>query len=390
MIGTTGTAFLGLTVGCARCHDHKFDPIPQRDFYALQAVFAGVRHEQRPLLFADGKSVNPPERPKDSKRPVVNARLNEERFAATPAMAVRFTVTATNDGAEPCIDELEVYESGPKAKSRNVALASAGATATSSGNYQNNPRHKLEHINDGKYGNDRSWISNEPGRGWVQINFQHLTTVNRIVWGRDRQRNFIDRLPTNYKIELLRETGQWTKVASSSDHANSKPKPSQPMTYGGQFDQPETTYRLNRGDPMQPREAVAAEALTALRPLLGSLDQKLDAPEQQRRVALAHWIARPDNPLTARVIVNRLWHYHFGVGIVATPSDFGRMGSPPSHPELLDWLAGEPRSQGMAIEASPSLDSTLQCVSSGRRTEPAMGWLPMRAIACLGVSHRGD
>jgi hypothetical protein len=92
---------------------------------------------------------------------------------------------------------------------------------------------------------------------------------------------------------------------------------------------------------MQPREALAADALTALRPLLGSLDQKTDSPEQQRRLALAHWIARPDNPLTARVIVNRLWQYHFGVGIVASPSDFGHMGTPPSHPELLDWLASE-------------------------------------------------
>ena len=105
--------------------------------------------------------------------------------------------------------------------------------------------------------------------------------------------------------------------------------------------QPGPTYRLNRGDPMQPREPVVAEGLSVLKPLLGSLGLSPDAPEQQRRLALAHWIARPENPLTARVIVNRLWHYHFGNGIVASPSDFGRMGTPPTHPELLDWLAAE-------------------------------------------------
>jgi hypothetical protein len=67
----------------------------------------------------------------------------------------------------------------------------------------------------------------------------------------------------------------------------------------------------------------------------------MEAPERERRVALAKWIASPENPLTARVIVNRLWHYHFGTGIVETPSDFGLNGGKPSHLELLDWLASE-------------------------------------------------
>jgi len=344
MIGTTGTSLLGLTVGCARCHDHKFDPIPQRDYYSLQAVFAGVLHEERPLRFVDGKAVEGTHLMAgrgDGKRPPVNARRNDERFAATPAKVIRFTIAATSDGAEPCVDELEVYAAGGGGQAMNVALASAGGKASSSGNYEGNPRHKLEHVNDGQYGNDRSWISNERGRGWVQIELSQTMLIDHIVWGRDRQEKFRDRLPIDYKIEVLHEPDRWQKVVSSDDReAYAAPLPL-PSVYGGRLVQPGPTYRLNRGDPMQPREQVAAEGLTALTPVLGSLDQKADSPEQQRRLALAHWIARPDNPLTARVIVNRLWHYHFGAGIVASPSDFGRMGSPPTHSELLDWLAAE-------------------------------------------------
>ena len=89
---------------------------------------------------------------------------------------------------------------------------------------------------------------------------------------------------------------------------------------------------------MQPLDVVAPGALASVGP---RLDMKPDAPEQQRRLALARWVVDPSNPLTARVIVNRLWQHHFGRGIVGTPSDFGKMGAKPSHPELLDWLACE-------------------------------------------------
>jgi hypothetical protein len=342
MIGTTGTSFLGLTVGCARCHDHKFDPIPQRDYYALQAVFAGVLHEERPLRFVDGKefgNLNSGIVAGGSKGPPVNSQQNDEHFPPISTRAVRLTIMATNDGAEPCIDELEIYEAGKKGPPKNVALASAGGSASSSGDFPGNPRHKLEHIHDGLYGNDRSWISSERGRGWVQIDLPKMITIDHLVWGRDRQQQFRDRLAMQYKIEVFLEPDRWQQVTSSEDHDPATPP--LPNVYGGRFVQPERTCRLNRGDPMQPREQVAAEGLSALTPLLGSLQQKTDSPEQQRRLALARWIARPDNPLTARVIVNRLWQHHFGAGIVATPSDFGRMGTPPSHPELLDWLAAE-------------------------------------------------
>ena len=108
-----------------------------------------------------------------------------------------------------------------------------------------------------------------------------------------------------------------------------------PTAYVGNFSQPPVIKRLYRGDPLSPREEVYPDALA----VLGTLGMTSEEPEQSRRLKLAQWIASEDNPLTARVIVNRVWHYHFGRGLVATPRDLGKNGSAPSHPDLLDWLA---------------------------------------------------
>ncbi len=106
--------------------------------------------------------------------------------------------------------------------------------------------------------------------------------------------------------------------------------------YAGTFSQPGPTHLLARGDPTKKGALVRPSSIAVIKPAL-ELDP--DLPEAQRRAALARWLADPANPLPARVMVNRLWHYHFGRGIVATTSDFGFNGSPPTHPELLDWLA---------------------------------------------------
>ena len=529
MINATGTTFLGLTLGCARCHGHKFDPVSQKDYYAMQAIFAGVQHGNRNLppteerlaelkaldaevdalkeklkvfipkntgtsiaigdektehfqkkrghgtklggpkpnlsggsytwwtnkpgqkiaayhpsasgryriwiswgaghgthtkdaryllgkkeiakvnqqLLADGsgkiqgkslwsglydagihevevgdslfliggetgtaitadivffQAVGENEEPAaPTFRPAISHILNVEDFPPVEAKKVRFTITKSSR-SQPCIDELEIFSEG-----KNVALASHGAKASSNGDFKH-ALHKLEHINDGKYGNSRSWIAAKP-TGWVQIDFPKTYPIDRIEWARDREGKYDDRVPVEYRIVVATEDGKWTTIASSSDRL---PKSSTQVTtryqftgknadqgrkweaqlkaletrrtnlsknevYAGKFTQPGVTHRLYRGEPDMKREVVGPDAIEAFT----SLGLESNAPEKARRLALANWIANKENPLTARVIVNRIWQFHFGVGIVDTPSDFGLNGTPPTHPELLDWLAVE-------------------------------------------------
>ena len=391
IVGTVGSTFLGLTVGCARCHNHKFDPIAQLDYYRMKAVFAGVQHGERELRSGDSaKRARQLESARDKLaaletqlavlepladpaairvgRVPVHARMNVERFRPLKSKFVRFIAFATNS-EEPCIDELEVFTAG--ANPKNVALASAGAKATSAGDYAGSPDlHRLAFLHDGKYGNGRSWISDTTGRGRVVVELAEAAEIDRVVWGRDREGKFQDRLATQYRIDVSLDGKTWQVVASSDDRAAFGSKIEVPPSlnatdsvawkrsmnrvadaraglstllradtaYIGRFTTPEPTHRLHRGDPMEKRETVPPGALaevaakTAIAP---------DAADPVRRVTLANWIIAPSNPLPARVMVNRLWQHHFGTGLVTTSSDFGFNGGRPSHPELLDWLAGE-------------------------------------------------
>ncbi|HAT20839.1 MAG TPA: hypothetical protein DCS85_11840 [Verrucomicrobiales bacterium] len=299
----------------------------------------------------------------------VNPLRNIERFRAVKARFVRFTSFATidNNKHEPCLDELEIFQAG---SDTNVALT---GKPTSSGNYNDPVQHRLEHINDGHYGNGKSWISNEQGKGWVQIELADPVEIDRIVWARDRNGKFPDRLAHRYQIDVAFEPGQWTPVASSEDRVpygipfdqvnailrNLPPETKDSVradarelarlekeltglqttqkVYAGTFRKPDKTFLLNRGDPEQQGERVDP----AIPAALGNLSLDPTSTEQERRVALARWIGSESNPLTARVLVNRIWQYHFGRGLVDTASDFGRNGTKPSHPELLDWLAIE-------------------------------------------------
>ncbi len=147
-------------------------------------------------------------------REPVHPRRNVETFGPVEARFIRFTVRATNRG-EPCLDELEIYP--PNDEVHNLALAVTGARATASGSLRGYAIHNLEGVNDGRYGNGRSWIAERVDGAWVQIELPQATRIGRIVWGRDREGNFIDRLPTQYEIAVATDLGAWRVVASSAD-----------------------------------------------------------------------------------------------------------------------------------------------------------------------------
>lgn len=307
-------------------------------------------------------------------RPTVNWKLTTDRFTPQKARRLRFTTLATN-GLEPCIDELEVID----VKGRNVARE---AKVTTSGNILVPDRHDPAHLNDGQYGNERSWLGNEDGRGWVELEFDDEHEITRVVWSRDREGILQDRMTTEYRIEVA-QNGGWKLVADSTDRrpfvAGMSIDPAFTLSglpadeakaagklldekqalerqiqsaeqdqfaFAGKFRQPDEIHLLNRGDPEQPKERVGPAVISAL----STLKLPEDSPEQLRRKALAEWMASPSNPLTARVMVNRIWQGHFGTGLVETSSDFGRSGMKPTHPELLEWLAAEFIRSGWSVK----------------------------------------
>ncbi len=270
-------------------------------------------------------------------RPPVTAKHNLERFVPVSARLVRITINATN-ASEPCIDELEIFSGN-----ENVALASGGAKAASGGDFVH-PLHKLEHINDGQYGNAKSWIAKQRSGGWVQIELTVASSADRLPYKQDADAE------RTYDFESFppRQAKQGRQWLAELDRLNSRKKQLETGTlaYAGTFSQPEPTHRLYRGEPDAKREQVSPDAIAAI----GRLELTNHAAEEDRRLALANWIADPNHPLTARVMVNRLWQFHFGTGIVDTPSDFGGNGTAPSHPELLDWLAAEFIASGWSIK----------------------------------------
>jgi hypothetical protein len=172
----------------------------------------------------------------------------------------------------------------------------------------------------------------------VQLELPREATIDRIIWGRDREERYRDRLPRIYRIEVSRDGKTWHTVAGAEGALTPPIK-----IYAGTFRTPDQVHLLRRGDVMQPLEVVGPGILTRVAP---ARTIPATTSDRDRRLALSDWLCQPENPLPARVMVNRIWQAHFGQGIVRTPSDFGFNGDRPSHPELLDWLAAEYQATG--------------------------------------------
>ncbi len=275
LVRTTSEAFLGLTLGCARCHDHKFEPLSTRDYYSLVAVFAPLQRPQNGRTELTLPAGSPAELAALAARDRDLERLSRE--AANALKQFREDFLGTVPSSLPAAT-LEAWRTAPERRSEaQKKLVSDSQTA----------------------------LEKELEAARHEVLRQQLAS-----W--------------ELKKRQLREA---TPDLSSGYFLREPPGVSVPLT-----------HVLQRGNPQRPGDVVtpAAPAILhppALSPSPGS------GRTSGRRLAFARWLTAPENPLFARVMVNRVWQQHFGTGLVRTPGDFGLMGEPPTHPELLDWLA---------------------------------------------------
>jgi hypothetical protein len=270
VVATTGQVFLGLTVNCARCHDHKIDPFPQKDYYRLLAFFhnisGGGRGGQRMI---GGKA--------DTAAQQAELAQRQQQIADLKA-----SIKVFEDALVPHLTGGEVDDF--KTPEYRVDIVS---------------KHVPEHV--------------------AQQDFEYY---------RDRVRNLA-------QLERARPPSM-AQALSVSENGRTAPE----------------TFVFIRGNPRAKGDKVEP----GIPSVLPGQTPEIVPPESGtrtsgRRSALANWLASADNPLTARVMVNRIWQHHFGRGIVRSASDFGFRGSPPTHPELLDWLASEFVAKGWSMKA---------------------------------------
>ncbi|MBI5802246.1 MAG: DUF1549 domain-containing protein, partial [Verrucomicrobia bacterium] len=270
MTDATASVFLGQTFGCARCHDHKFEPIAQRDYFAMQAFFM-------PAAFKRETPVPTPEE-----------RATHER--------------ATREyQSRPAVRELAALETPYREKLRATKLAKQPPEVREAHNTPPEQRTAAQ-----------ANLAFESAAVVAVTEKELLAALS----GADKERR--------------RELADAAKQFSAPT-----PLPTA-LTLATSNAVPARAHLLNRGDYNQPRELVTAGFPSVLQGYKAKTDSAASP-----RAQLANWIASPENPLTARIIVNRVWQHHFGRGLVATPSEFGTHGAKPSHPELLDWLASE-------------------------------------------------
>lgn len=452
MIATTMSTFVSATVHCARCHDHKMDPIPTEDYYALQAVFAGVDRVDRPYDpnpevaarrrsltkdLAELESGHLPRTPASTrtwKEDVENWEKSRRRhrWHALPLVSHRSENGATlerqadgsvlSSGHRPEKDTYFLTFSGPAEGITAIqlevmidpSLPESGPGRADNGNLHLSeivirPREQTGGIADSRADfNQEGWTISMAHDGvettaWgifpqvsaphramfvlkqpITLSEEETLTIELRQWhggghliGRPRisfsqnpEPSLASPLPPDVEAALKvpsseRDDAQWKTLAlhraleDTERELASLPAPRFVYAVASEFSaqgnfKPAVTPRevrvLHRGDILSPGPLATPGSLSCVSRLANRFPSTNGKDEGERRAALAQWLADPENVLTWRSIANRVWHYHFGVGIVATPNDFGQMGSPPSHPALLDWLACELRDNGGSLK----------------------------------------
>ncbi|MCS7025371.1 MAG: PSD1 and planctomycete cytochrome C domain-containing protein [Bryobacteraceae bacterium] len=279
ILSTTTSVFLGMTVGCARCHNHKFDPIPQKDYYRMQAVFFSTKHEDVPLVpreeverhKAENKRIDALVQPFKQQREELEKPYREKLIAAERAKLPDYIQEALRTPPEKRTE-------GQKLNVRQV----------------------------------------------------------------EKTRNFTDEdVIASMSLEDRARHDELSKKIQELEKLRPAPLPSA-MAIGEDGPEPLPSYFLHRGSPDSKGSLMRPGVLSVIcRQELVFPSAPATAKSSLRRKTFAEWLTSPENPLFARVMVNRIWQHHFGEGLVRTPSNFGKTGERPTHPELLDWLASE-------------------------------------------------
>jgi hypothetical protein len=375
---TVGASMLGVTMSCARCHNHKFDPISIQDYYSMTAVFQDIEFGSRFPEFSKDhpRKIQAKEFWKGIARNRNHVRkktsaweedwggYKEVHWEPIEAVALRLNFWSGYVG----LDEVEIF--GLPSENTNLAKASNGTLVrTDLAFAQQGDRFPVSRVIDGKFGTQRwqaSYNKKKKQNPWIEFTFEKPVKVGRLRMSSNREYYFetdyleqknkfnFDKFLVNVKLA----DGVWKQVASIQEirdlmehdksigdaigeinHLAYKlsekgPRPS----FVGSFIEPKITRVLHRGSPENPRDIVLPAAPKILS---GDLGIDNEASGRSRRAKFAEWLVDEKNPLTARVMANRIWQHVFGAGLVVTGGDFGRAGAPPSHPELLDWIASE-------------------------------------------------
>ena len=411
IVSTTGQTFLGLTINCARCHDHKIDPLPQKDYYALLAFFHNITRMQtvgtnieRPIFSDDAerKAYEEKVAELDRRRDAAQKAVTEveQRFRAEwekrhPQAAagggdlddLQFRFYRDTWQALPTFDELRPEDEGlVPANLFDIAVApslrpdSFGYVFTgflkvpADGEYTFvldsddgsrltvDGRPILEY--DGVHGEGSprtATVTLEAGRRPIRLDyFQWLHGKGlSLAWsGPGFEQRWLSAGDKRHKYRLadaVKTDGEkilgpegkkdFDARIKALEQLKKEQVPADRALVVSEFGpNPKPTHVFYRGNPhaeLKPENRVEPAFPAVLDPPAPEIVPPATANTTGRRTALAKWIASPTNPLTARVLANRIWQHHFGRGIVRSPNNFGFAGDPPTHPELLDWLATE-------------------------------------------------
>ncbi|MGH9631055.1 MAG: DUF1553 domain-containing protein, partial [Bryobacteraceae bacterium] len=358
----TSSVFLGLTLGCARCHDHKYDPIPTEDFYRFQAFFNTVQagppvkvpFKDKALAEESARNIKKYQEqlntgPEKRELDKMEAELPKKLIAAKIERAKGKPYSVADLRLEILLKEQRIFSEVEQLKHADL-LEDAERTGDPE------EKDKLDAYEAQLMEKLRAAYSKgdlDPAKRFEALDATDVRKeatakyAGNSIFSLEEKNRYAE---LSGKLEILRRRLERWKpnvLAVTNVAGPSTGPPAAP------------TRVLIRGDYNQPGEAVEPGFPSVItgnsEPAVLETDRYRQYPMRGHRITLAKWIASPDNPLTARVMVNRIWQHHFGQGIVRTASDFGKNGERPSHPDLLDWLAVQFVESGWDIKAMHKL-----------------------------------